>query len=298
MTVRSKTIAIIAITLFAFIGVMYAASRSFLLGGFVTLEHEDARRDLARAEDALNDDIASLDAFNVDNSAWDATYSEMVSAKPGFMNSVFGEGATGTLALQRDNYLLLINNSGKIVEYKAFDFATNRTTGLPQSLTARITPVSPLLQHPTTTSKVDGILMLPEGPLLVASRPIVQTSTLGPARGTMLVARKLDDAEVKRLSDRVHLALQLERLDANDLPADFRRAAVHLTDSTTHYVSPLNNDQIGAYARVNDIYGVPAAILRAEMPRDIYHQGRTSQFYFVGALLLAGLAFEIGRAHV
>ena len=290
MTVRSKTLTIIAITLLAFIGVMYAASRSFLLGGFVTLEHEDARRDLARAEDALNDDIASLDAFNVDNSAWDATYSQMASPKPGFMDSVFGEGATGTLAFQRDNYLLLIDNSGKIVEYKAFDFAANRTTNLPQSLVAQITPVSPLLQHPTTTSKVDGILMLPEGPLLVASRPIVQTSTEGPARGTMLVARKLDDAEVKRLSERVHLALQVEALNATSLPADFHTAANHLIDST-RFVSPLSDDQIGAYARLNDIYGEPALILRAEMPRDIYRQGRTSQFYFVGALVLAGLAF-------
>jgi PAS domain S-box-containing protein len=291
LTVRSKTLTIIAITLLAFIGVMYAASRSFLLGGFVTLENDDARRDLARAENALNDDIASLDAFNVDNSAWDATYTHMVHPDRGFMDSVFGDGATGTLAFQRDNYLLLIDNSAKILEYKAFDFATNKTTGLPQSLVSQITPISPLLQHPTTTSKVDGILMLPEGPLLVASRPIVQTNTLGPARGTMLVARRLDSAELKRLSDRVHLALELERADQSELSPDFHTAAIHIVDVATPYVHPMNSDQIGAYARLDDIYGAPAVILRAEIPRDIYHQGRTSQIYFVGAMLMAGLAF-------
>jgi PAS domain S-box-containing protein len=277
--------------LLAFIGVLYAASRSFLLGGFVALEGEDARRELTRAQNALNDDIASLDAFNVDNSAWDATYEEMAHAKPGFMDSVFGEGATGTLALQRDNYLLLIDNSAKIVEFKAFDFATNKTTDLPQDLIAQITPVSPLLQHPTTTSKVDGILMLPQGPLLVASRPIVQTSTLGPGRGTMLVARELDEAELKRLSSRVHLALAVERLDQHELPGDFREAQAHLARSATSYIRPMDENLLEAYAQLNDIYGAPAVILRAEMPRDIYHQGRTSQFYFVGAMLLAGLAF-------
>ena len=270
---------------------MYAASRSFLLGGFVTLENEDAKRDLARAQNALNDDIASLDAFNVDNSASDATYEQMADPQPGFMDSVFGNGSTGTLAMQRDNYLLLIDNSAGIVEYRAFDFATNQTVTLPAGLVAQITPASPLLQHPTTAAKIDGVLMLPEGPLLVASRPIVQTSTAGPPRGTMLVARKLDDAELSRLSGRVHLALEFERLDRPQLPADFQAAQTHLVDSATPYVHPLDVNRIDAYVRLDDIYGAPAAILRAEIPRDIYHQGRTSQLYFVGAMLMAGLAF-------
>ncbi len=291
LTVRSKTLSIIIITVLAFIGVMCAASRSFLLGGFVTLENEDARRDLARAQDALSDDVASLDAFNVDNSAWDATYAEMAHPEPGFMDSVFGTGATGTLAFQRDNYLLLIDNSAKILEFKAFDFSTNKVGSLPQSLTAQITAVSPLLQHPTTTSKLDGILMLPEGPLLVASRPIVQTSTQGPPRGTMLVARKLDDAEIKRLSDRAHLAIGVQRLDQGELPADFQIARPHIIDTTASYVRVLDGDRIAAYARLDDVFGAPAAILRVEIPRDIYHQGRTSQLYFLGALLMAGLAF-------
>ena len=44
---------------------------------------------------------------------------------------------------------------------------------------------------------------------------------------------------------------------------------------------------------LNDIYGKPALILRAEMPRVIYQQGRISQLYFVGALLIAGIVFGV-----
>ncbi|MGH9574996.1 MAG: CHASE4 domain-containing protein [Candidatus Acidiferrales bacterium] len=291
MTVRAKTLTIIALTLLAFVGVMYTASRSFLLGGFVTLENEAAQSDLARARDAINDDIASLDAFNVDHSASDATYAEMTDDKPGFMDRFFGKGSNGTLALQHDNYLLLIDNSAKIVEYRASDFTSGRSTVLPESLIAKITASSPLLQHGTTPSKVHGILLLPEGALLVAARPIVQTNTAGPPRGTSLVARKLDDAELKRLSNRVHLTLSLQRSNENTLLPDFRAADSYLNNSGASYIQPLDNNWIAAYTRLNDIYGAPAVILRAEIPRDIYRQGRTSQLYFVGAMLLAALAF-------
>jgi len=289
LTVRAKTLTIIALTLLAFIGVMYTASRSFLLGGFVTLENEAAQSDLARAKEALNDDIASLDAFNVDHSASDATYAEMANDKPGFMDRFFGEGSNGTVALQHDNYLLLIDNSAKIVEYRAFDFASGQPTLLPQSLIAKITPSSPLLQHGTTTGKVHGILMLPEGALLVAARPIVQTNTAGPRRGTLLVARKLDDAELKRLSNRVHLTLSLQR--ASNLASDFREADSHLNGPGASYIQALDSNWIAAYTRLNDVYGAPAVTLRVQIPRDIYRQGRTSQLYFVGAMLLAALTF-------
>src|SRR5690349_17819202 len=107
---------------------MYAASRSLLLGGFISLENKEARTQLARAQAALTDELSALDAFDEDNSAWDAAYNDMAHPAPSFLDSIFREGARGTLALQRDNYLLLIDPSAKVVAYKAFDFTANQPT--------------------------------------------------------------------------------------------------------------------------------------------------------------------------
>src|ERR1700674_5781974 len=65
----------------------------------------------------------------------------------------------------------------------------------------------------------------------------------------------------------------------------------HPSGAGTIYVQPRNDTLLGGYTLVNDIYGKPALILRAEMPRVIYQQGRLSQVYFVGALLIAGIVF-------
>jgi|HubBroStandDraft_6_1064221.scaffolds.fasta_scaffold1597634_2 sensor domain CHASE-containing protein len=49
------------------------------------------------------------------------------------------------------------------------------------------------------------------------------------------------------------------------------------------YVRAIDEGLIAGYISLSDIYGHPALMLRREMPRVIYHQGRISQVYLVGA---------------
>ena len=51
---------------------------------------------------------------------------------------------------------------------------------------------SPLIQHAETDTGTAGILLLPEGPLLVASQPILNSQGEGPIHGTLIMARYFD----------------------------------------------------------------------------------------------------------
>ncbi|MCP4548486.1 MAG: hypothetical protein GY835_18670, partial [bacterium] len=75
------------------------------------------------------------------------------------------------------------------------------------------------------------ILLLPENPLLVASRPILTSVKEGPIRGTLVVGRYLDDAELERLSENAHLSLALRRYDDAQMPSDFRTARSFFLDA-------------------------------------------------------------------
>ncbi len=66
MTVRRKTFLIIAITCVGLVIVLYAASRSFLLGGFVKLEQASARENVQRVLNALDQDLGAVDRFTYD----------------------------------------------------------------------------------------------------------------------------------------------------------------------------------------------------------------------------------------
>ncbi len=195
MTVRLKTLFILGATLVSLIGALFAASHKFVLGEFVRLEEESARENLGRAKNALQDDIDGIDRFNADNSAFDGTYDGMVRPTAELVRSVVGEG---NQSLQRLNFLIFVDQSAQIVGARGIDLPTGSIIDIPTSLVAHISRTDRLLQHHTTAASIDGILLLPEGPVLIASRPIVKSNFDGPPRGALLTARYLNDVEIQR----------------------------------------------------------------------------------------------------
>ncbi|OIQ08067.1 CHASE4 domain protein [Moorella thermoacetica] len=51
--------------------------------------------------------------------------------------------------------------------------------------------------------------MTPQGPLLVAARPVLKSDGSGPSRGTLIFGRVLKDKDVKELAEITRLPLSL-----------------------------------------------------------------------------------------
>ncbi len=291
MTVRRKTLLIIAITCLGLVAVLYAASRSFLLGGFIKLEQASAREDVQRVLNAFSENLQGMARYTADHAASDDLYNSI--GHPGeFIQSLMGEDFKGTPVTHRFNFVILTDVSARIVVARGRDVLTDTVSDIPNSIKDRISQSDPLIAEAAMSGGVSGLLLPPEGPLLITSYPILKTSTEGPARGFLLVARYLESGgDLKALERTTHFSLAVHRLDGEELPPDFREALPHLTAAGAIQVRPMNDSVIGGYTLLNDIYNRPALILRVKMPRVIYQQGRLSQLYFVGALLIAGIVF-------
>jgi PAS domain S-box-containing protein len=294
MTVRRKTLLIIALTCLGLVVALYAASRSFLLGGFVKLEQTSAQENVQRVLNALDQDVAAMDRFTYDRASIDETYDGMSAQTPELLHWLIGKDVTGTTQTQRLNFVLLIDTSAHIIASRGFDPATKRVIEIPESLKAHISTADPLLQTTASKGETTGVLLLPGGPLLVVCRPVIRPNSEDPVRGFMLSARYLESAgDLKGLERTTNFSLSVRRVDGEDLPEDFSVARQHLSKPGDIYVRPINDSVLGGYALLYDIYGKPALILKAEMPRRIYRQGQVSQLYFVGSLGIAGLVFAI-----
>ncbi|MCP4677489.1 MAG: histidine kinase, partial [Deltaproteobacteria bacterium] len=201
------------------------------------------------------------------------------------------------LISRRINLILFIDANDQIVFGRACDLRSDRQVPMPQSLQVHLGRNAPLLRHDDVESSVAGILLLPENPLLVASRPILTSVKEGPIRGTLVVGRYLDDAELERLSESAHLSLALHRYDDAQMPSDFRTARSFFLDAdsdaerTSFFVRVLGIESIAGYGLLENIYGEPSLILRADTPREIYNQGRSSALYFISALVVVSLVF-------
>jgi len=294
MTVRRKTVLIIAITCLGLVIALYAASRSLLLGGYIELEQNFAQVNVQRVLNALDQDLAAMDRFTYDRASIQETYEGMEVQTPELLHWLMGRDATGTTQTHRLNFVLLIDISGNIIASRGYDPAAKRLMDIPDSLKAHISKDDPLLINAASKGQMTGVMLLPEGPLLVACRPILPPNGAGPSRGFMLSARYLESAgDLKGLEKITNLKLSVGRADEQSLNSDFADARKHLSKNGDIYVRSITDTLLGGYGLLYDIYGNPALIVKAEMPRQIYRQGQVSELYFAASLGIAGLVFAI-----
>lgn len=290
MTLRRKTLVIIGATLFCLVVVLYFTSKVILLGSFAELEKQETRLNVARVEDAIFYDLYTLNRTVGDWAMWDDTYAFIEDANDDYIKSNLLDETFPELKV---SLILYINSSGRIVFEKNFDLQNNTEIPVSDGMREQLTANNHILNRYDTESSVSGIVQLPEGPMLIASRPILTSEGKGPSRGTLIMGRYLDSKEINRLAETTHLSLSVARVDDLQMFPDFQSAFSSLTAEAPVYVRPLNPETVAGYALLEDIYGKPALMMRVDIPREIYRQGQASMLYFILSVLAVGLVFGV-----
>jgi len=294
MGMRKRILIAIGITFASLVLMLYLIARVILMESFTELEEQYVHLDVQRAQSALSDELAALDTLLSDWAAWDDTYTFIVDTNEEYIASNLADKAFTDFRL---NLILFVNPSDQIIFGKSFDLESKSEIPVPQSLQDHL-PDDALLRHLSARSSIRGIMLLPEGPLLIASRPILTSEKEGPIRGTMIMGRYLDSAKLERLAQITHLSLALYRLDDAHMPPDFQAArssllspVATLPQEMSVFIQPLNAESVAGYTLLKDIYSNPGLVLRVDMPRDIYRRGQASMLYLVFLLLFGGMAF-------
>jgi len=290
MTLRKKTLSIVSLIVIGLLAVLYVSSTTIVMGGFARVEDQNTRKNVQRVLDAYADEVAKLNITAGDWATWDATYQFIEDGNQTYIDENVSEATTARLGL---SVLAYIHSSGRIVISKGFDPNTMQSMPLPDSLKAHLVPGDRLLQSPDLKTGVTGVMLLPEGALLVAARPILTSNGDGPSRGTLIMGHYLDTALLARLAERTHVDLSMQRFDTPQLPPDFAAVRSALLQGAASVVQPLSDDVIAGYTLVRDIYGNPAFLLRMTLPRPIYEQGRASMQYELASLLVVGIVFGL-----
>lgn len=291
MTLRTKTLLVISVTLLGLIALLYITGSTIWLDSFASLEEQITGQNVRRAVNAIFDDLKTLDALAGDYAEWDDTYAFVEDHNPAYLEANFFDDNFVDLHI---NLMLIFDSAGQLVFAKNIDLETGTEVSIPAALQPHLQPNSPLLRHTSTTSQVSGLLLLPDTPLLISSRPILTSQDQGPIRGSFIMGRFLNAAEVKRLAGLTDLSLTFQRFDSPALlPPDFQTARDALAGGVATFTQPLTANTIAGYAPLLDIYGQPALILRVDLPRDIYVQGQASLRFFALSLAVVGLVFGL-----
>jgi two-component sensor histidine kinase/sensor domain CHASE-containing protein len=287
MTLRRKGIVTIVLAITAAIVISLVVSQTILMRRFDELERRETRQNVGRAVGALYSDFSKI---SITSGSELTANTVIVDGGETYLRLNIDETTFNTLGL---NFILFVMPGQTPLGY-GFDLEQGTPLAVPADLASQFSPGSPLMQPPEGQAGVTGVLMISEGPILVASYPTVVSISGMPLEGRLVFARYLDEAEVARLSEVTRLPLILFKFYDPAVPDKVRTAEPNTEDGIRTYVQALNSETVAGYGVLDDISGEPALVLEVDLPRDIHHQGQATILYLLCAI--TGIAIVTGIA--
>jgi sensor domain CHASE-containing protein len=240
MSLKTKVLLIITAVFICTIGLVYAVSRLTFIRGLEEIEAQNTGVQVEQAVGGLSYLINDLEVDTADWSAWDDTYEFIQDHNQEYIESNLVDETFVTLNLHA---MLFIDHSGNIVYGKAYDIENNTEIPVPTDLLSHFSEDSPLLSTLEQNQVIAGILELKEGLRIVSAQPILTSENEGPALGTLVFIRLLNEDTIQELSGIIHFpitVLPIHMIDSQDI----KNAIASLHGSTGVAVVPRDDDTV------------------------------------------------------
>lgn len=251
--------------------ILFVSAPIISLYNFENIEQQEIKRDAKQSLNIINEKIRQVNTIADDYAGWDDACEFVQGTNPLFVEKNIGEDFYNKLNI---NIFMILDGKGAVVYQHAYDYHKKIAVPLPLSLREHIAPGTPLV-----TSFRSGLLALPEGLLIVVSRPILTSKYQGPAKGSMIFGCFLDSREIDRLAKMIQLRMKL--IDSAGMDAKLRNMLKSFPTSDAINCRTEGEEMIAAYAPLKDIYGENAGILKVENTRQIYLQAKDYNKRFI-----------------
>ena len=286
MKLRSNLVIVFAVTYLCLLGVLYISTTTVLLEGYQEIETADIQHLVDRGLSALDHRVSELDLINLGFTAKDDVYSFMQDQDVEHIETILLDAA---FLGAKINLMLFVNNDNEILYGKAFDLTEEKEAPIPDGIYEHIYLNQLLTDHQGPDSKVQGILQIPEGLLLINSRPITASQEEAPMEGTLVIGRYLDSSEIEKVREYAGISLEIVDIYEAEEKIDFQSALREISDDNKIAIIRLHKNLIAGYSTINDIYGDPILVLKVDTSRAIFSLGQTSVWYFLISFLIMGV---------
>lgn len=274
----------------ALIGGIFFASDYLLIQNLKETEYTAVTESCNLVNHTIQREIDTLGVTGRDWATWDDTYFFVLNRDQAYINSNLVDETYINTDL---DCFLILNSTGMPVYGRIFDHENQTAIQIPESFLTRIEE-SLRAQRSDT---VEGIIVFPEGPMIVAAEPVLRSTGEGPAVGTLIMGRYIDDDLTGEISDITQMSVTI-------LPAGDTSIYNGLSqnpgpeDGTPIIITPSENKTIvSGIITIPDINGEPAFTTRIDLTRHLYLQGLEAVhsyiFIIIGICTAAGLVLII-----
>jgi two-component system, NtrC family, sensor kinase len=259
--------------------------------GFLTLEHDEANKDIVRVLEAIQREVHHLDSLLHDWSAWNDTYDFIQDRNSSYIddNLVVSSFTDNEL-----NIIYLLDNKGNLIWGEIRDLESEELIQISEFSDEVLTATHPLLSYKTNAEdlgevKVSGIYLTSQGPLIISSRPILTSENKGPVKGTLIMGRFINEGFVKILQTQTRVNCRIWVSNNKSIPLRDRNSFAKISKDAPFPIEERDHKLLQIYTTYPDISGNPALLIKADIPRHISSKGRAITNYANISILIVGL---------
>lgn len=276
-------------------GVSWSA-RLMLANGFATIESDAGHQSVARLMQALRTDLRQLRASADDYGRWNPAYDFVQGRRPEFQPENFTRDGLDTLRVQVAWIADAAGETRLALSTRGAE-AGNLLPLRPEVIAKIRRSVAGLLARDEVGS-VSGMLRVVDGALAFTAVRIVHSGGTGPAVGTLVFGRYVDDTLAARLAETIQSPVRFIPLDGTLRPTmAVPQAVLEWLDQGDPAVEELVlSDQaqtLDSYALLRDVEGRPLGLLANVLSRTALQLGRHTIMWVV-VLLLVGFSLVVG----
>ena len=269
---------------------IYVVSNNLLLKSYEEIEKGQVAQDLQRVSDTLDNMVDQLGVKLIDWAWWDDTYQFMDDRNEDYISSNLGNSSIANLEI---NTMVFMDNDQNIIFKKLINIGSQKELPF-ENINDHIKDNTKFSVPSDGSSTPRGIIVLPEGPMLISTSVILTSDGGGAPRGLILFGRFLHEDLISEIARLTHLNVNIYRYDELSLPKDVFQAKKILTESKeSNYIVPYSKTNIHGYTILRDVYGNPALIVKIDHLREIYNQGTKTLVSFMILASLTVLVFGI-----
>ncbi len=286
MSLRFK-MALVIVVVIVFQGAMDFANQHFtVLPRFAELEQVEAIKDLTRVEEAIGQQIETIDVLAYDWAPWDDTYEFVVDANEDYIDSNLTDSlfTTGNLSL-----VYICDSSGEVIWGKVVDPESYEEIQLKEFPQDKIPVDHPLMSLHETDSFVKGIMLAGDRALMVASRPILNSDEEGPIRGAVIMGGFITQEIVAEIQDQVQIDLEIKPIIEGSLSRQQKNSLAQITPNAEYFLDKSDSAVLQGFTTYPDLSGSPLLMINASITRSIMKEGNAAIQNSIGSLILVGL---------
>ncbi len=289
MKISVKTVIALLATTLCLLLILNFVSDSVIQTNFSNIEQSQVTQTIATTQAAIINMVSALDSELVTWSQLNSTYEFMQNQNIEYYQQTYLTASS--LSNLGVNFVIFLNQNGNFVTGEGLNTTTMQPMQIPQDIITLMSNNGLIWNLKSVGSDTRGFIMSEEGPLMLASRPILMANgagpIAGPAMGTLIFATYYNSNEIKKLTYVMNLPMSIETIGSWETENN-----IHNSTLSASYIRPVNQQYINGYDIIDDINGQPILAVGATMPRTVYDQGLATISYIDQVLLVAGIIFS------